>query len=140
MRITQEADYALRIVLYLTKIGDRADTGTIASSTAVSPRFATKILRKLMLAGIVRSYKGVTGGYALAKPPAEVTLLDVITVIDGDICINRCIGPDGVCTRLDASGEKTCSVHEVLADVNDYIVKKLSGVNFANIHSLCDLK
>jgi len=139
MRITQEADYALRIILYLSKTDKRVDAGTIAADTAVSPRFATKILRKLMLAGLVRSYKGVTGGYALARPAEDITLLDVITVIDGEIRINRCIGTREICSRLSSSGEKNCSVHEVLCDVNDYIVKRFSKINFGNIDTLCGL-
>lgn len=139
MRITQEADYALRIVMYLSKADKRVDAGTIAADTAVSPRFATKILRKLMLAGLVCSYKGVTGGYALARAPEDITILDVITVIDGEIRINRCIGAQDICSRLSASGEKTCSVHEVLSDVNDYIVKRFSKVNFKNIDTICGL-
>lgn len=139
MRITQEADYALRIIMYLSKTDKRVDAGTIAIDTAVSPRFATKILRKLMLAGLVRSYKGVTGGYTLAKAPEDITLLDVITVIDGEIRINRCIGTSDKCSRLSASGEKSCSVHEVLRDVNDYIVGRFSEVNFGNIDTICGL-
>lgn len=138
MRITQEADYALRIVRYLSKTRDRIDAGTIALNTAVSPRFATKILRKLMLAGIVRSYKGASGGYSLAKKPENITLLDIITTIDGDIYINKCIKPHSLCTFLEKSGEKNCSLHNILSDINDYITKQLSKVNFANIDTFND--
>ena len=58
MRITQEADYALRIVCFLAEEARVLDATTIAESAHITPRFALKILRKLVLGGLVRSYKG----------------------------------------------------------------------------------
>ena len=66
MHITLESDYAIRIVVFLAQQGKRADAKLISENTEVSLRFALKILRKLVSGGIIRSYKGTTGGYELA--------------------------------------------------------------------------
>lgn len=74
MHITLESDYAIRIVLYLSQIQKRAEAKNISENTEVTLRFALKILRKLVAAGIVKSFKGTQGGYELNKAPAEITL------------------------------------------------------------------
>ena len=68
MYITLEADYAVRILLYLYEQGKRCDAKTISEDTEVTLRFALKILRKLAAVGLVRSFKGFKGGYEVACP------------------------------------------------------------------------
>ena len=67
MYITLETDYAVRIVSVLCLDGGRVDAATIAGRANVTLRFALKILRKLVAADIIRSYKGTQGdrGYIL---------------------------------------------------------------------------
>ena len=129
MRITVECDYALRIILYLAglKEGCKADSATIAEVQKIPQRFNIKIMRKLTMAGIIKSYKGVKGGYALAKPPAEITLLDVVEVIDGDINLNKCMNDSCDCTRIE---KRQCPIHKELADINEYINQRLKSINF----------
>ena len=57
-----EADYAVRIVHCLAKNGQRMDAKSISDETGVTLRFSLKILRKLVSAGIIKSYKGTQGG------------------------------------------------------------------------------
>ena len=71
MVMTLEADYAVRIVEYLTKHPERCDAKTISERVSVPLRFSLKILRDLVREGMVCSFKGAKGGYTLAKPPAD---------------------------------------------------------------------
>lgn len=71
MHITQESDYAVRIVYCLAKCGTRRDARGISEEMCVTLRFSLKILGKLVSSGIVESYKGNRGGYELARPPAR---------------------------------------------------------------------
>ena len=75
MKITVECDYALRIILHLAGLNDgaKADSASIAESQKIPQRFNTKILRKLSMAGIIKSYKGSKGGYMLSKAPADTS-------------------------------------------------------------------
>ena len=74
MVMTLEADYAVRIVEYLTKHPERRDARRISEETQIPLRFSLKILRELVAEGFVCSFKGAKGGYTLAKPPEEITL------------------------------------------------------------------
>jgi len=85
MRITREADYSIRILIRLAMAKERMGASEIAADTSISQRFALKILNKLCHAGLVISFKGIRGGYCLNKPAEDITLLDVITLIDGEI-------------------------------------------------------
>ena len=67
MYITQETDYAIRIVYCLAKSGVRRDARSISEEMCVSLRFALKILGKLAQGGLVSSFKGNRGGYELAR-------------------------------------------------------------------------
>lgn len=129
MRITLEADYAVRIIECLAAGGKRLDAKNISDSTGVTLRFTLKILRKLVLASLVRSYKGVRGGYELDKPPAQISLKDVIEAVDGPILINRCLGTENRCVR--AADSHICTFHNVFAEISEMVRDRLAGVTFA---------
>lgn len=132
MRLSQASDYAFRAVLYLAKqgVGNRADAETISEVENIPKRFLLKNLRKLAQTDIIDSYRGKYGGYALAKKPAEVTLLDIVEVIDGPIEVNRCLVEPDSCNK---DGADTCRIHRALYDVKETIMTKLDGYTFANL-------
>jgi len=132
MKITQEADYGLRVVLYLSKLeyGAKVDAATIAEHEDLPLRFLLKLLRKLISPGIIKSYRGVNGGYSLNKIPEEITLKDVIEAIDGPICLNRCIFDPAYCN---AKKDGRCEVHRALSEIQQSLVLHLSNVNFKEL-------
>ena len=75
LKITQECDYAIRIVLMLAKLGSgkRVDAASIAETQSIPQRFTVKILRKLVQSGLVTSFKGAKGGYQLGKKAETIT-------------------------------------------------------------------
>ena len=82
MRITQESDYALRIVTALALADGTVDAGTLSEETSVTPRFTLKILHKLVHCGIVSSSKGANGGYRLSRSAENLTMKDIIEAIE----------------------------------------------------------
>ncbi len=134
MRITQEADYALRIVYLLAKNGGILDSATISSASGVTERFTVKILRKLMGDGIVGSKMGARGGYSLAAKPEDVSMQRVIEAIDGPVEISRCLDSDYECTRM---GDKKfeCAFHLIFAKINKSIADRMSAVTFDTVIS-----
>ncbi len=127
MQLTLESDYAIRFVIFLIRHGKRADAKTISENTGVTLRFALKILRKLAGGGIVSSYKGVSGGYELAKKPEEISLAEVIGLIEGPYCLSRCLREDGVCQHMPSC---ECKVSGVLAAISREVDQKLRAVTF----------
>ena len=133
MRITLESDYALRIVSTLAKSGEIVDANTLAEQTSVSLRFALKILRKLAQGGIVSSYKGVRGGYKLKASPENITLKDVIELIDGPIAIARCLESSETCSMI--SDKTACIYHHIFDKISLELATKLQNITIADVLS-----
>lgn len=126
MHITLESDYAVRIVSCLSTEEKRLDAKTISERTGVTLRFSLKILGKLVGAQIVRSFKGTQGGYELARKPEEITLREVIEVIEGPYHLSRCSDPSFDCPR----GEY-CRFVAVYDEISLLVKDKLEQVTFA---------
>ncbi len=127
MKITREADYALRIIAELAQSGKQLEAKTIAELNDIPYRFTLKILRKIVQAGYLKSYRGVNGGYTLNKPAEEITLKNIIEVIDGPIALNICLGGD-LC-----SNKAECRVKNKLAAIQRNLLDELDSVTFKDI-------
>jgi Rrf2 family protein len=89
MAVSQKARYALRAMLELTKRRARQDGPTsaneIATQQAIPPRFLELILNQLASAGLVQSRRGAQGGYILAVAPEQLSVREVLELVEGDI-------------------------------------------------------
>ena len=126
MRITHEADYAIRVAHCLACSNDKISAKQISESTRVTLRFALKILRKLIQADIVKSFKGVSGGYMLNRSPADVSFGEIIEAIDGRIAINHCLTGEFECTRV--AQKKQCDFRKVFVAVNQQLRDELYSI------------
>lgn len=92
MRLSRKSGYALRAVRYLSSLptGKLGSINSVSEAESLPREFLAKILKDLTRAGILVSYRGVTGGYRLARKPKEISFLDVIEAIDGPIHLNLC--------------------------------------------------
>jgi Rrf2 family protein len=97
VRVSAKADYALRAVIELAAAGVGPVKGErIAQAQEIPFKFLENILGDLRHAGIVRSQRGVEGGYWLARPAEEITVADVVRAVDGPIANVRGLGPEQV--------------------------------------------
>lgn len=129
MHITLEADYAVRIVHALAQSGKRLDAKTISEMTGVTLRFSLKILRKLVAAGIVKSFKGTQGGYEIGKPAEEISLGEVIETIEGRYTLNRCVTEEYACTR---HKNKCCEFQKIFREISEDVRKRLYSYHFSD--------
>lgn len=112
MRVSTRGDYACRALLSLA-LHDDGDTPTavrdIAERTGLPQPYLEQILLALKGAGLVRSKRGVGGGYVLARPPKEITLGEIVSAVDGPISVgafgraheNGACEHEGQCVLLD---------------------------------------
>ena len=133
MRITLESDYALRIVTVLAQSDKVSDANTIAELTSVTPRFALKILRKLVQGGLVISYKGVNGGYKLKVSSEDITLKNVIELIDGPIAIARCLDSGESCSMI--RNKSACIYHHIFDKISLELAAKLQNITIKDVLS-----
>jgi Rrf2 family protein len=117
----------MRAILYLTA-SPQGKIQEIARAQYVPREYLAKIIQKLAQAGIVTTHRGVGGGIALARPPEEITLLDIIEAIEGPVALNSCIIRPGECPR-----EGYCAVHQELAHIGEKLAGMYADVNFAQL-------
>lgn len=130
MQLTREGDYGIRSVLYLA----RQPYKKISFVTEISeqykiPRsFLAKILQKLVKAKIVRSYRGVKGGFSLARMAKDITVFDVLEAIEGKLAMNLCLSDKKKCDF-----SKNCPISPVWANVQSKVVEVLKKSNFEDL-------
>lgn len=105
----------------------------ISENMVVPLRFALKILGKLAGAGLVNSFKGNKGGYELGRAADKITLLDVISAVEGPCLLSRCLcdTEEGGCCNRGASG---CCVFQSEFDrISRMVNQELAKVSFADM-------
>lgn len=133
MKVSTRGDYASRALLSLALHGAEAGPTSvrdIAERTGLPQPYLEQILLALKGAGIVRSKRGVGGGYILAREPHEITLGEVVSAVDGPIALGD-FGPphqDGACDH-----EGQCVLLAVWADIGGQIRRQLDSFTLADI-------
>jgi len=130
MQITRQADYAVRAVLHLARMGtdQRSATSQVAQEQRIPPSFLAKIISQLSIAGLLHTSRGARGGVTLARNPKDISLLEVIEAIDGPIQLNECVGENGTCTF-----DEDCPLRPVWCEAQEELVAKLKKTNFAQL-------
>ena len=119
--ITQRMKYALKALLVLAD--EKAGAGAplrieeIARRASTPKRFLEHILLEVRNAGIIASTRGRSGGYQLIKPPAEVSISELLRLIDGPIAPLPCLSRRAYQRCEDCADEETCRIRKVFADI-----------------------
>lgn len=120
--ITQKMKYALKALLVLADEAakprpDPLTIEAIAKRSDAPKRFLEHILLDLRNAGIIASTRGRSGGYALVQAPAEVSISELLRLIDGPIAPLPCLSRSAYQRCEDCTDEQTCRIRRVFADV-----------------------
>jgi Rrf2 family protein len=124
LELTKRADYAIRAVLALSRAadGERLSVRRIAADQRVPERFLPQVMGDLVRAGLVEGTVGRSGGYRLAKPSSEISLLEAVEAVEGDSHRRVCILRGGPCALVGV-----CDVHAVFAAAQDDVLDRLGG-------------
>ena len=138
MRVSTRGDYACRALLAMALRGEHStpiSVRDIAERTALPQPYLEQILLSLKGAGIVRSKRGVGGGYMLSRAPEELTLSEVVRAVDGPIVAGDFGEPhtDGAC---DHQGQ--CVLLAVWGHVGDHMRKLLDSFTLADIAEMSE--
>jgi Rrf2 family transcriptional regulator, iron-sulfur cluster assembly transcription factor len=130
LTLGKRADYTVRAVLDLARHHGvaRRTARAIAEEMAIPPNYLPTLLAELVRAGLVVSVAGRSGGYALARPPEDITLLEVVEVAEGELRSTECVLRGGPCRWADA-----CAVHEPWAAAQEALRVSLAATDFADL-------
>lgn len=130
MQLNITTDYAIRIVYYLALKEETIIASELASVLKIPVNYISKITKKLKAAEIVQACEGIKGGYALMKKPEMISLFDIVSSMEVTMKINRCLEPDGFCSR---NATDYCNVHKALLNVQKTYEDALKSVTIADL-------
>jgi Rrf2 family protein len=132
MLISREVDYGIRIVLLLCEANRKMDAKEISEISGVSIRFTLKILGKLTSSDLVESFRGAKGGYIAAKKPKDISVYDIVEVLEGGIKVNGCFEDKSSCTT---SKMALCGLRCKLEEVNLKIKEELEKITMDKLEN-----
>jgi Rrf2 family transcriptional regulator, iron-sulfur cluster assembly transcription factor len=126
----RRGDYAVRAALHLAgrAAGDWCKARDIADGEDIPAAYLPQVLGDLVRRGIVRSRSGPNGGYQLARPAAEVSLLEVIEAAGGPVRSRIC-----VLRGVPCQGEDACAVHEAWTEAQLAMIERLRSADLASL-------
>ncbi|HET6775517.1 MAG TPA: Rrf2 family transcriptional regulator [Acidimicrobiales bacterium] len=136
MKVSTRGDYASRALLSLALHGDEAGPTSvrdIAERTGLPQPYLEQILLALKGAGLVRSKRGVGGGYVLAREPGTITLGDIVSAVDGPIAVGDFGEPhqNGACDH-----EGQCVLLAIWGMVSSHMRRHLDELTLADIATM----
>lgn len=128
IQIPRRVDYGLRAVIHLA--GQEPDKccsiAQIAKQQGVPRKFLEKIIQDLIRGGLIKSKRGSTGGYTLARSADAISFCDVIEAIEGPIAVNACLDHELGCDQM-----PRCTMIGVWSEVQRNITEILSRTTIA---------
>ncbi len=139
MKLTTKSRYGTRLVLDIAIFSkDRPVTlGDIARRQNISPKYLEKLIRKLKAAGIIKSRRGPFGGHMLAKDPKDITVGELVRILEESTAITDCAESEskicGVCNR---AGE--CLSRWVWVEAGAAMFERLDNITISYLVSSSD--
>jgi Rrf2 family iron-sulfur cluster assembly transcriptional regulator len=130
MKLTRAGEYAVRCVLYLASQGqgELVSRRLIADYFDIPTSFLAKIAQQLAKVGMLEIKQGAKGGYVLLKNPTDITMLEVVEAIIGEITLNDCVTSADTCRN-----SSNCAVNRVWTRARNQLRETLAEVTFADL-------
>lgn|GEM_PF-218163 len=137
IQLTRGADYAVRIMMYLSSLpeNERVLLPVLAEAASAPPSFLSKVLQALTRAGLVSSRRGQLGGFEILPQGRAASVLEVVEAIDGPIRLNVCLMQAGECSR-----KQWCPAHPVWQRAQEAMAEVLRGAKVSDLakHLPCE--
>jgi FeS assembly SUF system regulator len=131
LRVTKLTDYASVVLTVLAREPEAVLSATgLAERAGLEPPTVAKVLKPLAQAGLVDAFRGASGGYRLARPPAEISLIEIVEAIEGPLGMTECSIHAGACGI-----ERSCTARANWRRINDVVGDALRGVSLAEMVS-----
>jgi FeS assembly SUF system regulator len=134
LRVSKLTDYATAVMTVLAAAQDFAAGEPVLSAQDLAERAhlelptVSKLLKQLAHAQLVESFRGVNGGYRLARAPERISIADIVIAMEGPIGMTECSAQVGLCGH-----ESHCGVRVNWQRINQAIAQALAGVTLADM-------
>jgi Rrf2 family protein len=135
--LTKKGKYGLKAMAHLAGLEphELAQVADIAETNSISKKFLDHILTELRHAGLVYSKKGKGGGYALARPPEEITVGAIVRALDGPLAPIPCASVTAFRACDDCGDLKTCPVRLIMVEARNAIANVLDRCTLAEMRA-----
>ncbi len=133
VRLGRRGDYAVRAMISIARhpAGGRRKTRQITDEMDLPPGFATQILASLARGGLLTATAGPDGGYSLARPATEISVLDVVELAEGQITIDECVLRGGPCDWV-----AVCPMHSTWSEAQRALTTRLAATSLFDLAAL----
>lgn len=131
MLLSESSEHVLRALTWIAASPRPGAfvASAIARRAKVPPRYLSKILARLVEAGVLSARRGVSGGYALARPASQISLVDIVTPFEPALGHSGCVfGGGRVCNEVNQ-----CPVHREWGSIRDALLKFLGRTTLADL-------
>ena len=138
MKISARTRYGLRILLDVAQHeSDKSPRSIrdIANAQGISGAFISRLVVPMKRAGLIRSLRGIGGGFRLAKSPDNISILDIMNTLDGPVSLLKCISTPKTCSR-----HACCPSRSIWTDLNTTICDALASITLSKVMSRIGVK
>ncbi len=127
--ITRNTDYAIRAIVFMARHDkDLVSAAELTKKLRIPRPFLRKILQILNKKGLVKSYKGIGGGFTLKVPPDRILLTKLVTIFQGPIELNECLFKKDICPNV-----KTCALKKKLDRIERHMISELNAITVGDL-------
>lgn len=130
MKLSTRSRYGTRLILDMAQHHGPApiQLGEIARRQNISLKYLEQIIRPLKRANYIKSFRGSKGGHMLAKDPGQITVGEVVAIMEGSPFLTHCIGDPQRCDRVDE-----CLTRYVWQEASHAMFSRLNQITFADL-------
>jgi Rrf2 family protein len=130
MLLTKASEYALLSLAIISKEESPINADRLSKQLNMSKSFLAKVLQSLAREGILNSYKGASGGFVLAVPKEELTIYQVVSIVEDRLSVFECTGQSSACPSGNIS---FCQLWPILTKLQDKIDDFLKELTLADL-------
>lgn len=134
MRVSTKGRYGLRTLMDIAMHQAKGPVtlNDIAERQEISVKYLWQVINPLKTSGVLRVTRGAKGGYVLARRPEDITMLEVMNILEGPVSLVDCLTKRDSCSRTDR-----CVARTVWQEVNDAVEKAMKGITLAEVLHRC---
>ena len=130
MRVSTRGRYGLRILMDVALHQDKGPVALrdISERQAISQKYLWQVINPLKSAGLVNSIRGARGGFVLARPPEEISVRDIVAILEGAVSVVACVKSPGTCKR-----SPSCTAREAWTEIENKLNDAMRGITLKQL-------